>query len=65
MSDQNDQASNEGILVDLSVHLKLRPESIVLIDRFHDELGLSSKDATISRILDELLCGDDSATTDQ
>ena len=64
MSDQNDQAFNEGILVDLSVHLKLRPESIALIDRFHDEFGLSSKDATISRILDELLCGDESAMTD-
>jgi hypothetical protein len=35
-----------------------------LIDRFHDEFGLSSKDATISRILDELFCGDESAMTD-
>jgi hypothetical protein len=64
MNDQNEQGSNKGILVDLFVHLKLRPESIAMIDRFHDEFGLASKDATISRILDELLCGDDSAITD-
>jgi len=64
MNDQNEQGSNKGILVDLFVHLKLRPESIAMIDRFHDEFDLTSKDATISRILDELLCGDDSAITD-
>ena len=64
MNDQNEQGSNKGILVDLFVHLKLRPESIAMIDRFHDELGLASKDATINRILDELLCSDDSAMTD-
>jgi hypothetical protein len=50
--------------IEFSVRLSLKPESVAWIDRFRKEFGLNSDDATISRILDELLCRDDSAMTD-
>jgi len=62
MSDQNEQRSDDDTPIEFSVSLRLKPKSVAMIKRFGDEFGLKSNDATISRILDELLCGDDNAT---
>jgi len=62
MSDQNEQRSDDDTPIEFSVSLRLKPKSVAMIKRFGDEFGLKSNSATISRILDELLCGDDNAT---
>lgn len=59
MRDQNEQRSDDDTPIEFSVSLRLKPKSVAMIKRLGDEFGLSSKGATISRILDELFCGDD------
>lgn len=61
MRDQNEQRSDDDTPIEFSVSLRLKPKSVAMIKRFGDEFGLSSKGATISRILDELFCVDDDA----
>ena len=61
MSDQNKQRSDDDTPIEFSVSLRLKPKSVAMIERFGDEFGLRSNGATISRILDELFCGDDNA----
>jgi hypothetical protein len=60
----NEDQQESAMPIEFSVRLSLKPESVAWIDRFRKEFGLNSDDATISRILDELLCRDDSAMTD-
>jgi hypothetical protein len=60
----NEDQQESDMPIEFSVRLSLKPESGAWIDRFRKEFGLNSDDATISRILDELLCRDDSAMTD-
>lgn len=45
--------------IEFTVNLKLKPSSLVMIERFRMEFGFKTRSATVSRILDELLCPED------
>jgi len=58
MSDQTlPQPEDECI----EVTVRLKPETLVMVDRFRQELGLHSRGDVVSRLLDELLRPADSA----
>ena len=58
MSDQTlPQPEDESI----EVTVRLKPETLVMVDRFRQEFGLRSRGDVVSRLLDELLRSADSA----
>jgi len=58
--EMNDEQQQSDVPVEFVARLTLKPESVAWIERFRVEFGLNSRDATISRLLDELLLPENS-----
>ncbi|MDI9407494.1 MAG: hypothetical protein QM522_12390 [Chitinophagaceae bacterium] len=56
----NDEQQQSDVPVEFVARLRLKPESVAWIERFRVEFGLNSRDATISRLLDELFLPENS-----
>lgn len=54
----NDERQSETF-IEFSAQLRLKAESVSMLERFREEFGFKTKSATISRILNELLCPDE------
>ena len=58
--EMNDEQQQSDVPVEFVARLTLKPESVAWIERFRVEFGLNSRDATISRLLDELFLPENS-----
>jgi len=56
----NEDQQQSDMPIEFLARLSLQPESVAWIERFRVEFGLNSRDATISRLLDELFLPENS-----
>ncbi len=50
-----DQSSPHTIEEEVEITVRLKPATLLIVDRLREELGLRSRSDLISRLLDELL----------
>jgi hypothetical protein len=56
----NEDQQESDMPIEFLARLRLKPESVAWIERFRVEFELNSRDATISRLLDELFLPENS-----
>lgn len=50
-----DQSYSQSPKEEIAITLRVRPETLLKVDRFREEFGLRSREDVVSRLLDELL----------